>query len=86
MAAARVDRIIVAEDGRRSRPWAEIKMLLKNSDRHETKSFRAEEMSGVIDRLVETYCHFRLENEPFIDTLLRTGPEPFKANVYWQAA
>jgi sulfite reductase (NADPH) hemoprotein beta-component len=50
------------------------------------RAFRAEEMPDVIARLVETYCQLRLEDEPFSDTLLRVSPEPFKANVYRQAA
>ncbi|RJF95162.1 nitrite/sulfite reductase [Noviherbaspirillum saxi] len=48
-------------------------------------SFRAEEMPGVIERLVETYCQVRVEGEAFIDTLARVGAEPFKANVYHHA-
>jgi sulfite reductase (NADPH) hemoprotein beta-component len=50
------------------------------------RAFRAEEMPDVIARLVETYCQLRIEDEPFVDTLLRVSAEPFKANVYRQAA
>jgi sulfite reductase (NADPH) hemoprotein beta-component len=49
-------------------------------------SFRADEMPTVIERIVETYCQLRVEDEPFVDTLARVGAEPFKANVYQQAA
>ena len=48
-------------------------------------SFRAEEMPRVIERIVETFCQHRVEDEPFIDTLGRIGIEPFKANVYHEA-
>jgi len=50
------------------------------------RAFRAEEMPDVVERLVETYCQLRIQDEPFVDTLLRVGAEPFKANVYRQAA
>jgi sulfite reductase (NADPH) hemoprotein beta-component len=49
-------------------------------------SFRAEEMPQVIERIIETFCQLRVHDEPFIDTLSRTGMEPFKANVYREAA
>lgn len=49
-------------------------------------SFRAEEMPLVIERIVETFGQLRLQDEPFIDTLNRVGIEPFKLNVYRQAA
>jgi sulfite reductase (NADPH) hemoprotein beta-component len=49
-------------------------------------SFRAEEMPHVIERIVETFCQYRVEDEPFIETLGRIGVEPFKANVYREAA
>lgn len=49
-------------------------------------SFRAEEMPVVIERIVETFCQLRVGDEPFIDTLTRVGAEPFKANVYREAA
>lgn len=50
------------------------------------RAFQAEEMPDVVERLVETYCQLRIQDEPFVDTLLRVGAEPFKANVYRQAA
>ncbi|WP_292932562.1 nitrite/sulfite reductase [Noviherbaspirillum sp.] len=49
-------------------------------------SFRAEEMPRVIERIVETFSLHRIHDEPFIDTLGRIGTEPFKANVYRDAA
>lgn len=49
-------------------------------------SFRAEEMPRVIDRIVETFCMLRIQDEPFIDTFGRIGMEPFKANVYREVA
>lgn len=48
-------------------------------------SFRAEEMPRVIERIVETFCRHRVQDEPFIGTLGRIGIEPFKANVYGEA-
>jgi sulfite reductase (NADPH) hemoprotein beta-component len=45
-------------------------------------SFAAEEVPGVIQKLIETYLAERLENERFIDTVRRIGIAPFKANVY----
>ncbi|WP_151633256.1 nitrite/sulfite reductase [Noviherbaspirillum aerium] len=48
-------------------------------------SFRAEEMPGVIERIVDTYCRHRIADEPFIDTVSRIGIEAFKAGVYRQA-
>jgi sulfite reductase (NADPH) hemoprotein beta-component len=50
------------------------------------RSFRADEMPEVVERLVQTYCQLRVDDEPFIETLARVGPEPFKENVYGQAA
>jgi sulfite reductase (NADPH) hemoprotein beta-component len=47
-------------------------------------SFRAEEMPGVVERIVHTYCRLRVEDEPFIDTLTRVGLDPFKSGVYQQ--
>lgn len=45
-------------------------------------SFRAEEMPDVIDRIVNTYCTLRVQDEPFIDTLARVGLDPFKVGIY----
>jgi len=50
------------------------------------RSFSAEEMPRVIERIVETFCRHRVRDEPFIDTLGRIGIEPFKENVYREAA
>ena len=49
-------------------------------------SFRAEEMPGVVERIVDTFCRLRMQDESFTDTLSRVGVEPFKAGVYVQAA
>ncbi|MGZ3160080.1 MAG: nitrite/sulfite reductase, partial [Burkholderiaceae bacterium] len=49
------------------------------------RSFRAEEMPNVIERLVATFCELRILDEPFADTLARVGMEPFKAGVYEQS-
>ncbi|MEW5888109.1 MAG: nitrite/sulfite reductase [Pseudomonadota bacterium] len=45
-------------------------------------SFAAEDVPGVIEKLIETYLEHRTEEERFIDTLRRIGVEPFKARVY----
>src|SRR5690554_399644 len=45
-------------------------------------SFLAEQMPDVIERIIETYIDVRHEDELFIDTVSRTGIEPFKARVY----
>jgi sulfite reductase (NADPH) hemoprotein beta-component len=50
------------------------------------RSFRAAEMPGVIEKIVEIFCQRRLHDEPFIDTLARIGLDPFKANVYGETA
>jgi len=49
-------------------------------------SFRAEEMPGVIERLIETFVRTRLAHESFIETVARIGTDPFKANVYRDAS
>jgi sulfite reductase (NADPH) hemoprotein beta-component len=46
------------------------------------RSFEAKEMPDVVERIVETYCQWRVQDEPFSDTFARIGIEPFKANVY----
>jgi sulfite reductase (NADPH) hemoprotein beta-component len=48
-------------------------------------SFAAEEMPGVIERLIEVYIAERTPEERFIDTVRRIGVAPFKANVYGAA-
>ena len=45
-------------------------------------SFAAEEMPGVVERLIEVYLAQRTPEERFIDTVRRIGVAPFKANVY----
>jgi sulfite reductase (NADPH) hemoprotein beta-component len=45
-------------------------------------SFSAEEMPGVVQRLIEVYIQERTTEERFIDTVRRIGLAPFKAHVY----
>ena len=45
-------------------------------------SFAAEEMPGVVQRLIEVYLRERTPEERFIDTVRRLGIAPFKAHVY----
>jgi sulfite reductase (NADPH) hemoprotein beta-component len=45
-------------------------------------SFSAEEMPGVVKRLIEVYVRERNDEERFIDTVRRLGVAPFKAHVY----
>ena len=45
-------------------------------------SFSAEEMPGVVQRLIEVYVKQRTPEERFIDTVRRIGVAPFKAHVY----
>ncbi|ACT50762.1 nitrite/sulfite reductase [Methylovorus glucosotrophus] len=45
-------------------------------------SFAAEEMPGVVQRLIDVYLQERIEEERFIDTVRRIGVAPFKAHVY----
>ncbi|MBF5039032.1 nitrite/sulfite reductase [Methylophilus sp. 13] len=45
-------------------------------------SFSAEEMPGVVKRLIEVYVRERSDEERFIDTVRRLGVAPFKAHVY----
>lgn len=49
-------------------------------------SFAAEEMPGVIQRLIDVYIAERTPEERFIDTVRRIGVAPFKAHVYGKAA
>lgn len=46
------------------------------------RSFAAEEMPGVIQKLIEVYVQQRTPEERFIDTVRRLGLDPFKAHVY----
>ena len=45
-------------------------------------SFSAEEMPGVVQRLIDVYIAERTAEERFIDTVRRLGVAPFKAHVY----
>ena len=45
-------------------------------------SFSAEEMPGVVQRLIEVYLAQRTPEERFIDTVRRIGVAPFKEHVY----
>jgi sulfite reductase (NADPH) hemoprotein beta-component len=45
-------------------------------------SFAAEEVSGVIERILTVFTEQREEGELFIDVVRRLGIEPFKARVY----
>jgi len=45
-------------------------------------SFAAEEMPGVVQRLIDVYIDQRTPEELFIDTVRRLGIAPFKAHVY----
>jgi len=47
-------------------------------------SFAAEEIPGVITRLIDVYVRERHADERFIDTVRRVGVAPFKAHVYAQ--
>ena len=45
-------------------------------------SFAADEMPGVIQKLIDVYIKERNGEERFIDTVRRLGVAPFKAHVY----
>ncbi|SNR70918.1 sulfite reductase (NADPH) hemoprotein beta-component [Methylobacillus rhizosphaerae] len=45
-------------------------------------SFAAEEMPGVVQKLIDVYIRERTEEERFIDTVRRIGVAPFKTHVY----
>ena len=45
-------------------------------------SFAADEVPGVVERLIETYIAQRTDEERFIDTVRRIGVAPFKEHVY----
>ncbi len=47
-------------------------------------AFAAEQIPDVVSTLIQTYIDLREEGERFIDTVRRTGTEPFKARVYPQ--
>ncbi|MES2353083.1 MAG: nitrite/sulfite reductase [Pseudomonadota bacterium] len=48
-------------------------------------SFAREQMADVIEKLIDVYVDIRHEDEVFIDTVRRTGIEPFKTRVYGEA-
>ena len=41
-----------------------------------------DEVAGVVEILVDTYLGLRRNGEKFLDTVIRTGVEPFKDKVY----
>lgn len=45
-------------------------------------SFCADEMPGVVQKLIDVYIKQRTAEERFIDTVRRIGVEPFKTHVY----
>ncbi len=45
-------------------------------------SFAAEEMPGVVQKLIDVYVRERTPEERFIDTVRRLGVAPFKTHVY----
>lgn len=45
-------------------------------------SFSAEEMPGVVQKLIDVYVQERTPEERFIDTVRRVGMDPFKTHVY----
>ena len=45
-------------------------------------SFAAEEMPGVVKKLIDVYIKHRNPEERFIDTVRRLGVNPFKEHVY----
>ena len=49
-------------------------------------SFAAEEIPGVVEKLIEIYIANRTDEERFIDTVRRIGVAPFKTHVYAKEA
>ncbi|EJL06705.1 nitrite/sulfite reductase [Pseudomonas chlororaphis] len=45
-------------------------------------SFSAEQVPGVIERIIATFVRYRESEELFVDTVQRIGLEPFKERVY----
>ena len=45
-------------------------------------SFSQSEVAGVIKQITDLYLELRTPEERFIDTLDRTGIEPFKEKIY----
>ncbi|MBS0370462.1 MAG: nitrite/sulfite reductase [Proteobacteria bacterium] len=50
------------------------------------RSFAAAEMPDVISKIIDVYRAQRQDGERFIDTVRRTGLDPFKLGVYGEAA
>lgn len=46
------------------------------------RSFHAEQVPAVIAKILETFCAYRWEGEPFIETFRRIGITPFQESVY----
>ena len=44
--------------------------------------FSAEEVSGAVEKIVDTYLGLRNGNETFLEAYRRVGPQPFKEAVY----
>jgi sulfite reductase (NADPH) hemoprotein beta-component len=49
-------------------------------------SFAADEVPGVVEKLIDTYVEQRTDEERFIDTVRRIGVAPFKTRVYGESA
>lgn len=49
------------------------------------RSFDADQMPDVIEKIVQAYCELRTANEPFIETLNRVGLAPFQERVYGES-
>ncbi|TCS42600.1 nitrite/sulfite reductase [Reinekea marinisedimentorum] len=49
-------------------------------------SFKAEDMPGVIKKIIDVFVESRSEEEPFISVVNRLGLEPFKERVYAKAS
>ena len=50
------------------------------------KSFAAQDVPDVIEKLIVTYIAERLEGEPFADTVQRVGMQPFRERAYGKVA
>lgn len=49
-------------------------------------SFKAEDMPGVIQKIIDVFVESRNDEEPFISVVNRLGLEPFKERVYAKAS
>jgi sulfite reductase (NADPH) hemoprotein beta-component len=45
-------------------------------------SFARAQMPDVVEKLIQTYIEYRVDDERFVDTVHRLGIEPFKERVY----